>query len=169
MSPISASGGELKRFVSQERREVLFLFRTRDYRPRDLAYFSCCLRTLFPWFCNSNGPRARVLWGNQAPFVACNLITGAWIADVYALKRPGGAATSARPPISERYFQEGRYDRGRESPRWPEKLLAWATHLRVKARGVRGGLFFLDRRRLLAARLARRKARGVADVPVSMG
>lgn len=161
---------ELKRFVKCERREVLFLFRSRDYRPRDLAYFSCCLRTLFPWFCNSNGPRARVLWGNQAPFVACNLITGAWIGDVYALKIAGGADAVARPPVAAgSFFRDGPYDRGRASPKWPEKFLAWATHLRVKARGARGGLFFIDRRRLLAARLARRKARGVADMPVSMG
>ena len=161
---------ELARFVKREKREVLFLFRSRDYRPRELAYFSCCLRTLFPWFCNSNGPRARVLWGNQAPFVAANLITGAWIADVYALKTPGGAATVARPPIAPgQYFTDGPYDQGRESAKFPEKLLAWATHLRVKARGARGGLFFIDRRRLLAKRLARKQASGVADVPVSMG
>ena len=29
-----------------------------------IAYFVCCLRTLFPWFCNANGPKGRVLWGN---------------------------------------------------------------------------------------------------------
>src|SRR5262249_50016119 len=55
---------EVYRFVREEQREVLILFRKREYRPRDYAYFVCCLRTLFPWFCNANGPKAKVLWGN---------------------------------------------------------------------------------------------------------
>src|SRR5262249_10315354 len=61
---------EVWRFVRRERREVLILFRRREYRPREFAYFGCCLRTLFPWFCNANGPKGRVLWGNSSPFPA---------------------------------------------------------------------------------------------------
>jgi hypothetical protein len=157
---------ELYRFVRAERREVLFLFRDREYTPRDYAYFSCCMRAVFPWFCNPNGPREKVLWGNAAPFPAANLITGRWIADVYALKRPGGAEAVVRPPVAPHtYFQSGPYDRGRETAAWPEKLLAWATYFRVRVRGSRGGMFFVDRRRVYADQIAGRRARGFADRP----
>ena len=64
---------EVYRFVRAERREVLILFRKREYRPRDYAYFVCCLRTIFPWFCNANGQQQRVLWGNPSPFPAANM------------------------------------------------------------------------------------------------
>ncbi len=161
---------ELRRFVRAEKREVLFLFRSRDYRPRDLADFSCCLRTVFPWFCNANGPRGRVLWGNAAPFPAANLITGAWVRDVYALKTPGGAGAVVRPPVAPgAYFTAGPYDRGRDHARWPERLLALGTHLRVTLRGAKGGMFFVDRPKLLAARLERRKRLGLHDRPVTWG
>jgi hypothetical protein len=34
---------EVYRFVRRENREVLFVYRTRDYRPNDYAEFSCCM------------------------------------------------------------------------------------------------------------------------------
>ncbi len=158
---------EVKRFVKRERREVLFLFRDRDYSLREFAYFGCCLRTLFPWFCNVNGPKARVLWGNAAPFPAANLITGAWVRDVLALRRPGGADEVVRPSIAPReYFTAVAYPDGRSEATWPEKLLAWGTHLRVRLRGARGGMFFVDRRLVFADRLAHRRGRGRPDDPV---
>lgn len=107
---------EVYRFVRAENREVLFVFRQRDYYPREYAYFSCCMRTTFTWFCNPNGPRGNVLWGTATPFPAANLITGRWMDDEYALKRPGGAERVARPPIRPgTYFQRGPYDRGRDT------------------------------------------------------
>src|SRR5262245_23110965 len=45
---------EVRRFARQERREVMVMFRQRDYDTAAYAHFVCCLRTLFPWFCNSN-------------------------------------------------------------------------------------------------------------------
>lgn len=157
---------ELHRFVRAEGREVLFLFRDRRYRPRDYAYFSCCMRAVFPWFCNPNGPQEKVLWGNAAPFPAANLITGRWIKDVYALKKPRGADAVVRPPVAPNaYFQDGPYDRGRAGPVWAEKLMAWATYFRVRVRGARGGMFFVDRRRAYADQIANRRARGFADRP----
>src|SRR5262249_51624709 len=105
------------------------------------------LRTLFPWFCNANGPRGKVLWGNHAPFPAANLITGHWADDVYALKRPDGAAKVVRPPIEpSAYFQAAPYKGERREAIWPERLLAWLTDMRVRARGEKGGMFFVDRR-----------------------
>jgi hypothetical protein len=159
---------ELRRFVGRERREVLLLFRRRGYTPREFAYFSCCVRTLFPWFCNANGPKGRVLWGNTSLFPAANLITGAWIRDVYALKRPGGAAAVVRPPVGAGvYFRDGPYGTGRRHFRWPERLLAWVTYWRIRLRGGRGGMFFVDRRRVYADQIERRRQLGLADEPVA--
>ena len=159
---------ELYRFVGDENREVLFVLRTRDYEPREYAAFSCCMRTTFPWFCNPNGPRGKVLWGKAAPFPAANLITGRWMADVYALKRPGGAERVVRPPITPgMYFQSGPYDGGRDHAVWPEKLLARLTYWRVRARGAKGGMFFVDRRRVYADQIENRHARGLTDEPVA--
>lgn len=159
---------ELHRFVQTEQREVLFLFRNREYRPRDYAYFSCCMRAVFPWFCNPNGPQDNVLWGNAAPFPAANLITGHWMQDVYALKQPGGTDRVIRPPIqSGAYFQDGPYNDGRDGAVWPEKLLAWATHLRVRLRGAKGGMYFVDRRKVYADQIENRHARGIVDRPIA--
>jgi hypothetical protein len=157
---------ELWRFVQAENREVLFVLRRREYEPREYAYFSCCMRTVFPWFCNPNGPQAKVLWGNAAPYPAANLITGRWVNDVYALKKPGGAEKVIRPPVSPNaYFQDGPYDRGRDHALWPEKLLAWVTYWRVRARGRKGGMFFVDRRKVYEDQIQRQVAVGVADEP----
>src|SRR5262249_1836540 len=35
---------ELRRFIRAERREVLILFRRKEYQPRDFAFFACSLR-----------------------------------------------------------------------------------------------------------------------------
>jgi hypothetical protein len=159
---------EVRRFAREERREVLAVFRQRDYCTTDYAHFACCLRTLFPWFCNSNGPRKRVLWGNPSPYPVANLITGNWIPDVYRLKRPGGAAVVVRPAIAPgRYFTAGPYRGWRREPLWPEKLLARYTHWRIRLRGARGGLFFVDRRKLLADQLRRMAEQGVPDEPIA--
>ena len=159
---------ELYRFVRRENREVLFVFRDREYHPREYAYFSCCMRSVFPWFCNPNGPKQNVLWGNAAPFPAANLITGHWIHDVFALKRPGGAEAVVRPAIMpQAYFQAGAYDNGRDGPVWVEKLLAWTTHWRVRSRGRKGGMFFVDRRTVYADLIDNRQARGVPDRPLA--
>jgi hypothetical protein len=126
------------------------------------------MRTLFPWFCNSNGPRKRVLWGNPSPFPVANLITGHWMRDIYRLKQPGGADSVVRPSIpSSRYFMQPPYRGCRREPLWPEKLLARYTYWRIRMRGSRGGLFFVDRRRLLADDLEALRQQGVRDQPIA--
>jgi hypothetical protein len=45
-------------------------------------------------------------------------------------------------------FSGRRYCGSRTTARWPEKWLAVYTWLRIRARGQRGGLFFVDRRAL---------------------
>ena len=157
---------ELKRFVRKEQREVLFVFRNREYSERDYAYFSCCMRTVFPWFCNPNGPKKKVLWGNAAPFPAANLITGRWVNDLYRLKKPGGAEAVAKSAIAkDRYFMAGPYDTGRDQALWPEKLLALGTYWRVRMRGNKGGMFFVDRRKVYADQIQNRVTRGKDDEP----
>jgi hypothetical protein len=159
---------EVRRFTRRERREVLVMFRQREYSPREYAYYVGCMRTLFPWFCNSNGPLKRVLWGNPSPFPVANIITGNWIRDIYRLKRPGGAAAVVRPPIrAGAYFRHAAYQGCRREPLWPEKLLAQYTHWRIRLRGSRGGLFFVDRRKLLADKLAAMRQQGIPDEPIA--
>ncbi len=166
---------EVKRFVALERREVLFLFRSRDYDAREYAYLSCCMRSQFSWFCNPNGPQDRVLWGNAAPFPAANLITGHWADDVFALGRPGGEGQVVRDPIpKERYFQNGSFGQGRNHAIWPEKLLAWGNYFRVKIRRPERGIVFrgspqeLSRpnRKTPVARTGRRSTRPVLRTPM---
>ncbi|MFO0820919.1 MAG: hypothetical protein U1A77_23435 [Pirellulales bacterium] len=153
---------ELRRFVACERREVLFLLRNREYDAKDYAYLSCCMRTHFHWFCNPNGPGPRVLWGNYGPYPAANLITGHWSDDVYALRSEGGASKVARPPVQAgEYFQQGPYDRGRDHAVWPEKMLAYLNYYRVRARGAKGGMFFVDRRHVYSNQIANRQERGL--------
>jgi hypothetical protein len=108
-----------------------------------------------------------VLWGNAAPFPAANLITGNWIRDVYALKRPGGADAVVRPPVEKGKYLRGEYGGGRRFVRWPEKLLAWATYWRVRLRGAKGGMYFVDRETAYADHLERLKKHGVADEPIA--
>jgi hypothetical protein len=159
---------EVRRFARTEHREILVMFRQRDYSPRAYAYYVGCMRTLFPWFCNSNGPHKRVLWGNPSPFPVANLITGNWIRDIYRLKQPGGAQAVVRPPISAgMYFTRPPYRGCRREPLWPEKLLAQYTYWRIRLRGARGGLFFVDRRRLLADDLELLRQQGIPDQPIA--
>ena len=155
---------DLRSFVEREQREVLFLFRNRDYDPMDYAALTCCMRTYFPWFCNPNGPQARVIWGNKAPFAAANLITGYWATDVYKLKQCGGPAAVAKPAIeTTKYMQSGPYIGPRERSCFVERQLARLHHLRVSLRGKRGGMYFVDRRKVYADQFATQSSGVVAD------
>lgn len=135
---------ELHRLVAQEHREPLLVFRDRDYDPDEFAELVCCLRTVLPWFCNSNGPRRRVLWGNPAPYPVVNVITGHWIADTRMLLTAAGRARVARPPVAAGRYFHGRYAGWRRRALWPERTLARLTERRIRARGDRGNLFFVD-------------------------
>jgi hypothetical protein len=140
---------EFRRFVREERREPVTLFRDRNYDRAAFARFVCFMRTIFPWFSNSNGPKKFVLWGNPAPYPAVNTITGHWIRDCRLLKTAEGRTTVARPPIpAGRYFQDGPYRGERSTTLWPEHLLARFTEKRIALRGERENLFFVDKRKL---------------------
>ena len=142
---------ELKRFVREQKREPITLFRDRDYDREEFARFVCFMRSVFPWFSNSNGPKKFVLWGNPAPYPAVNTITGNWIADCRALKTAEGRQKVARPPIpARRYFQDAPYRGEVSTTRWPEHLLALFTEKRIALRGEQENLYFVDKRKLNA-------------------
>ena len=140
---------EFRRFVREQGREPVTLFRDRDYDRAAFARFVCFMRTTFPWFSNSNGPKKFVLWGNPAPYPAVNTITGNWIRDCRLLKTVAGRRAVARPPIpAGRYFQNGPYRGERNRTLWPEHLLAFLTEKRINLRGERENLYFVDKRKL---------------------
>ena len=140
---------EFRRFVREERREPITLFRDRDYDRDEFARYVCFMRTVFPWFSNSNGPKKFVLWGNPAPYAAVNTITGHWISDCRLLKSAPGRLAVVRPPVAaRRYFQDGPYRGDRRTTLWPEHLLARFTRRRIDLRGARENLYFVDKRKL---------------------
>ena len=139
---------EFRRLVREEKREPVTLFRDRDYDRTQFARFVCFMRTTFPWFSNCNGPKKFVLWGNPSPYPAVNTIAGHWIRETRALKTEQGRWVVARPPVSQKYFQNGPYFGERETTRWPENLLAMLTNKRIGLRGERENLYFVDKRKL---------------------
>jgi hypothetical protein len=140
---------EFRRFAREQRREPVTLFRDRDYDREAFARFVCFMRTIFPWFSNSNGPKRSVLWGNPAPYPSVNTITGHWIRDCRLLKTAQGRATAARPPIpASRYFEDGPYRGQRNRTLRPEHFLAHLTEKRIALRGPRENLYFVDKRKL---------------------
>jgi len=139
---------EFRRFVREQRREPVTLFRDRDYDREAFARFVCFMRTIFPWFSNSNGPKRFVLWGNPAPYASVNTITGHWMHDCHLLKT-GSSRAAARPPIpAGRYFQDGPYQGERHTTLWPEHWLARFTEKRIALRGEQENLYFVDKRKL---------------------
>lgn len=140
---------EFRRFVREERREPITVFRDRDYDRRAFGQFVCFLRSVFPWFSNCNGPKKFVLWGNPSPYPAVNTITGHWMRDCRLLQTEVGRRMVARAPMNEqRYFQGGPYHGERETTRWPENLLDAFTTRRIQLRGARENLYFVDKRKL---------------------
>lgn len=138
---------EFRRMVAAERREPISVFRARSYDRQEFAEFVCFLRSVLPWFSNSNGPARRVLWGNASPYAAVNTITGSWIRTVRQIAR-GEADLAVRPPITAQYFAGGPYRGSRDAALWHERMLARITEWRIDRRGAREGLFFVDKRRL---------------------
>ena len=112
-----------------------------------------------PWFSNSNGPKKRVMWGNPAPYAVVNIITGFWKTETYKVRDRSKLAELMRAPIQQgRWFQQASFCGTRTTARWPEKLLARFTERRVKMRGKRENLFFVDRRKLLKKYTAEERA-----------
>lgn len=137
-----------KRFVKEEGREPVTLFRNRNYDRIEYLEFVCFLRTIFPWFSNTNGNKKRIGWGNPAPYPSVNTITGYWMDDTYKIYTEEGRKTVCRPAISKKYFSELVYVGSRITTKPEEKFLAKFTNERVIARGEKGNMFFVDLRKL---------------------
>jgi hypothetical protein len=137
------------RFILSEKREPVTILRDRNYEREDLLRFVCFLRSLFPWFSNSNGNRKRIGWGNPAPYPSINTITGFWKNDTYKFYSSESAYTAPRVPIVQSYFKASEfYKPATYEFRKPERFLADFTNQRVLARGEKGNLFFVDLRQI---------------------
>lgn len=137
-----------QRFVDTEKREPVSVFRNREYDREEFLEFVCFLRTIFPYFSNTNGNKKRIGWGNPAPYPAVNTITGHWMTDTYKIYTEEGRNSVCRPPITARYFTKEVYFGERETTLPMERYLARFTDKRVLARGEKGNLFFVDLRKI---------------------
>lgn len=137
-----------KRFVKTEGREPVTIFRNRNYDRMEYLEFVCFMRTIFPWFSNTNGNKKRIGWGNPAPYPSVNTITGYWMNDTYKIYSEKGRKSVCRPPISKIYFDKKVYVGERTYVLPEEKYLANFTNNRVIARGEKGNMFFVDLRKL---------------------
>jgi hypothetical protein len=138
---------ELRRLIRQERREVTLVFRERNYDPAEFAYFSAFVMSHLPWFANVNGAGRKVMWGNPSPYPASNIINGAWVTDISRL-RHGDTASIVRPPLPPGLYFQGEYGVPTRGFHALERLHAFLINNWVRRRGFRGGLFFVDRRRI---------------------
>jgi len=139
---------EFLRFIYKEKREPVTLLRDRQYDRQELLEFVCFLRTLLPYFSNSNGNQKRIGWGNPAPFASINTITGFWKNDTYKIYNKKTNIRAARSAITNKFFLHDNYYGGRDTALWPEKYLAKFTDQRVDARGEKGNLYFVDLRKI---------------------
>lgn len=139
------------KFIHMEKREPITIFRNKNYDRQEYLEFVCFMRTMFPYFSNSNGNKKRIGWGNVAPYPSVNTITGYWKNDTYKFyNKESVRKTLARKPISKRYFGESKdYVMNRTEVRYPERYLANFTNDRVLARGEKGNMFFVDLRKLV--------------------
>lgn len=139
---------DFKKFVKEEGREPVTIFRNRNYEPKEYLEFVCFLRSIFPWFSNTNGNKRRIGWGNPAPYPATNTITGFWKDDLYKFYSAEKRKLLCRKPITKKYFNEENYFGNRDFTYPEEKFLANFTDKRVIARGPKGNMFFVDLRKL---------------------
>jgi len=139
---------EFWRFILVEKREPVTVLRDKNYNREEFLEFVCFLRSMFPYFSNSNGNKKRIGWGNPAPYPSVNTITGHWKRDTYKFYHQENLSDICRPPIKAKYFQHASYYGIRDTVRWPEKWLARFTDNRIISRGEKGNLFFVDLRKI---------------------
>ena len=142
---------ELRRLIRAEGREVTLVFRERNYDPVEYAYFSAFVMSHLPWFANVNGAQRRVMWGNPSPYPAVNIINGSWVADTERL-RHGDIVSIVRPPVEQSLYFQGEYGVATRGVNKLEKTHAFLINNWVRRRGFRGGLYFVDRRKVEAER-----------------
>jgi rSAM/selenodomain-associated transferase 2 len=139
---------EVLRFAREERRELFFVLRQKEYDPEDYAFCVACVRGNLRWYANGNGPTPRkVLWGTSSPYAVINPINGAWVRDLNHL-RAGRRDQVVRPPIERgRYFRD-EYRGWRRDFIWSERFHAWVMYYMIRVRGFQGNLVFSWRHRI---------------------
>jgi len=99
---------EMHRFVKNEQRDIVLVFRQKNYDPAAYAYFTSFLIGRTGWFANANGPQGKVLAGNHAPFASNNLVIGPWADDLRQLAK-GNTEAIVKPSLESvrrNFFQE---------------------------------------------------------------
>jgi hypothetical protein len=124
----------------------LLVFRSAEYDADEYARFLGFVRTLLPWFANSNGARRPPLWGNASPYPTVNIVTGNWIRDVRLLTTHEGRRRAARPSVQGEYFTSPPYFGERDRTLPIEDLHARLHAARIRARGELGNVYFVDQR-----------------------
>ena len=95
-----------------------------------------------------------------------NIINGAWVRDIEQL-RHGNTTGIVRPPVDRsRYFQ-GSYGVPTRSFCTLERTHAFLINNWVKGRGFKGGLYFVDRRRIEPERYKAYQASGGTTGPTN--
>lgn len=141
---------EVERFAQEQKREITLLFRDREYDPDEYRHLGGFLRTIFPFYSNTNGPKDLVHWGSKAPYAIVNMITGHFINDLDLLASGSvGAQKAARSAIPTAAYFQGQYTGVRDQAVGPEIIFAEAIQLRVNLRPKRkGNVFFVDKEEL---------------------
>lgn len=138
----------LMRFARTEQREIVVVFREKNVDPEEYANLISLIRCMLPWFSNSNGPAAPVMWGNPAPYPTINMITGAWRKDIDRLRAGDLDGIMRSRGFGSKWmlmeFHEP-FGGTRTGYRWPELLLKHLTKFRIEVRGNRGNLYFIDK------------------------
>lgn len=137
----------LKHMIRQEKREVTFVFRERNYDPVEFAYFSAFIMSHLPWYANVNGAQKRVMWGNASPYPALNIINGSWLHGVEALRK-GRYEQLVRVPVDASLYFQGAYGIPAREYHFIERMHAYLINNWVRKRGFDAGLFFVDRKKI---------------------
>jgi hypothetical protein len=138
---------DIMRLAAEEKREIMIVFREREYSPEEYAHYFGFIHSHFPFFSNVNGNQRRVLFGNPAPYPTSNMITGYWLADFYKLYR-GDSDSIVREPVRQGQYFTGVYQGDRRAANKLEIFYAWVWNKMVEMRNFRGGLVFTDRNRI---------------------
>lgn len=138
---------EFRRLAGAERREITIVFRNRDYKEYEYAFFMGFIRSHIPWYANGNGPKKKVFYGAMSGFPAVNTINGSWIRDMYDLKAHRSERL-VRPPVSQGMYFQDQYQGHRVTFNMMDRALAQINYWIVKKRGAQGGMVFTPRERI---------------------
>lgn len=138
---------EIKRFVKNEKREIMVVFRDRDYNEDEYAYFLGVVRSSLPWYANANGPKKKVLWGSVSPYATINIINGNYFKHIQALEE-GNTPLVVMPGLQNKSYFQNTYNGFKDSPGYVEKLFAWINYMNIQRRGFQSNMAFTPREQI---------------------